>query len=58
MHTRNRVLIEHVTPIVENGSYYTKRVLHDVFRVEVDLVSDGHDILNGDLKFKAPNTKA
>lgn len=57
MQTRNRVLIEHVTPIVNDGSYYAKRVLNDLFRVEADLVSDGHDIINGNLKYREPGKK-
>ena len=57
MYTRNRVLIERVTPIVDDGSYYAKRVINDLLRVEADLVSDGHDIINGDLKFKVPGSK-
>ena len=57
MYTRNRVLIERVTPIVDDGSYCAKRVINDLLRVEADLVSDGHDIINGDLKFKVPGSK-
>ena len=52
MVTRSRVLIENVTPIVDFGEYYTKRVVNDLFQVEVDLVADGHDKLNGCLKIK------
>lgn len=57
MLTRNRVLIEHVTPIVNNGEYYSKRVLNDSFKVEADLVTDGHDTINGHLKYKEPGKK-
>ena len=57
MFTRNRVLIEHVTPIVNDGLYYAKRVVNDIFRVEADLVSDGHDVISGNLKYKEPGKK-
>jgi starch synthase (maltosyl-transferring) len=52
MATRRRVLIENVTPIIDDGEYTTKRVVNDIFQIETDLISDGHDILNGCIKFR------
>lgn len=52
MHTRNRVLLEDISPIVNQGEYYSKRVLNEKFRVEIDIISDGHDKVNGCLKIR------
>ncbi len=40
---RNRVIIENVTPQVENGLYPAKRVEHEWVVVEADVFTDGHD---------------
>jgi starch synthase (maltosyl-transferring) len=52
MPTQSRVLIENISPIVDGGKYYAKRVINDLLQVEVDLVADGHDLLNGCLKIR------
>ena len=57
MATRSRVLIENVTPIVDSGEYITKRVVNDILQVEADLIADGHDLLNGCLKFRKRGKK-
>ncbi len=42
---RRRVVIEHVRPEVDGGRFPVKRVLGDTFRVEADVLVDGHDLL-------------
>jgi starch synthase (maltosyl-transferring) len=44
---RRRVLVEAVTPRVDDGRYPAKRVVGDRVDVSCDLVSDGHDALAG-----------
>jgi starch synthase (maltosyl-transferring) len=47
-----RVLIEGLQPEVDGGRFAIKRVLGERVEVEVDLVADGHDVLDGVLLFR------
>src|ERR1700722_10684552 len=40
---RNRVIMEAVTPSVDNGRFPAKRTVGDLVRVEADVFTDGHD---------------
>jgi starch synthase (maltosyl-transferring) len=42
---RRRVVIETVSPEVDDGRFPVKRVVGDRVRVEADVFSDGHDVL-------------
>lgn len=55
--SQSRVIIEGVDPIIDGGKYFAKRTVGSVFRVEADLVSDGHDKLAGCLKLKHEKAK-
>jgi len=44
---RRRIVIEGVTPEVDNGRFPSKRVVGDEVLVEVDVFADGHDVLSG-----------
>lgn len=44
-----RVVIEGVAPEVDGGRYPIKRVIGEEVRVEVDVYTDGHDLLSGSL---------
>lgn len=57
MQTRKRVLIENVTPAIDNGKYYAKRVINETLIVKADLVSDGHDKVNASLKIRKQGKK-
>jgi starch synthase (maltosyl-transferring) len=43
---RRRVVIESVSPIVDDGRFPAKRVAGDVVFVEADIFADGHDLLS------------
>lgn len=49
---RNRVVIENVTPIVENGLYPAKRIENEWVTVEADVFTDGHDHVKAVLLFR------
>lgn len=55
--SQSRVLIEGVDPCIDGGAYAAKRTAGSIFRVETDLVADGHDKLAGYLKLKHQNAK-
>jgi starch synthase (maltosyl-transferring) len=43
---RRRVIIESVSPSVDDGRFPAKRVTGDVVQVEADIFADGHDLLS------------
>ena len=43
---RRRVIIEGVSPAVDDGRFPAKRVIGDVVQIEADLFSDGHDLIS------------
>ncbi len=42
---RRRVVIEGVSPLVDDGRFPAKRVIGDVVQIEADIFADGHDLL-------------
>jgi starch synthase (maltosyl-transferring) len=43
---RRRVIIEGVSPVVDDGRFPAKRVVGDVVHIEADIFADGHDLLS------------
>lgn len=52
-----RVVIEHVTPEVDAGRFYIKKVPGEVIKVEADIFADGHDHLGARLLYRHENEK-
>jgi starch synthase (maltosyl-transferring) len=53
---RRRVVIENVTPRVEDGRFPVKRVVGDELTVEADAFADGHDEIRVVLRWTGPLT--
>ena len=51
MRNQNRVIIEHLTPVIDGGIFQLKRVQAQSVHVEADILSDGHDHLSAELIF-------
>ena len=51
---RRRVIIEGVSPSVDDGRYPAKRCVGDEVRVEADVFRDGHDLLRAVVRYRAP----
>ena len=47
-----RVVIEHVTPQVDDGRYPVKRVAGEPVHVEADVFADGHDVLRVQMRHR------
>ena len=43
---RRRVIIEGVSPAVDDGRFAAKRVIGDVVEIEADIFADGHDLIS------------
>ena len=53
---QERVIIESITPQIEGGRYYIKRVVGETVNVGATVIGDGHDIVQASLQYK--NDKA
>ncbi|MDZ4779652.1 MAG: maltotransferase domain-containing protein [Planctomycetia bacterium] len=49
---RSRVLIEAVSPRVDDGRFPVKRVVGDVVEVRARIFTDGHDLIQARLRFR------
>ena len=49
---RNRVVIEHVQPEIDDGRFPIKRVIGEYVVVEADIIADGHDAISCVLRFR------
>lgn len=52
-----RVIIENVTPEIDNGKFYSKRVVNEYVNVQADVFGDGHDVVNAHVIYKHENDK-
>ena len=54
---RNRVIIEHVKPEINNGDFFIKRVLGEEVKVSADIFSDGHDSVRASILYRQEGKK-
>jgi len=52
-----RVVVEHVTPEIDAGRFYIKKVPGETIKVEADIFADGHDHLGARLLYKHESEK-
>ncbi|GAA4271499.1 alpha-1,4-glucan--maltose-1-phosphate maltosyltransferase [Aquimarina gracilis] len=52
MLNQERVVIENVTPELNNGVFFIKRVVGEKVFVTADIIGDGHDIVQASILFK------
>jgi len=52
MQNQTRIVIENLSPQIDCGAYYVKRVVGQSITVTADVFSDGHDIIESCVKFK------
>lgn len=54
----SRVIIDSITPNLEDGRYAARRALGEAVHVEAVLLCDGHEILKADLLYRAADESA
>ncbi|HMB62354.1 MAG TPA: alpha-1,4-glucan--maltose-1-phosphate maltosyltransferase [Eudoraea sp.] len=54
---QQRVIIENVSPQIQCGSYFIKRVTGDSVRIYADVLPDGHDLVQAEVMFKHETAK-
>lgn len=54
---RNRVIIENVSPVIENGRYFIKRIQNERVDVSADIFADSHDVVRASLLWRQEGKK-
>ncbi|MBQ0736210.1 alpha-1,4-glucan--maltose-1-phosphate maltosyltransferase [Aquimarina celericrescens] len=52
MLNQERVVIENVTPELNNGVFFIKRVVGEKIHITADIIGDGHDIIQASICYK------
>ncbi len=52
MQNQTRIVIENLSPQIDCGAYFIKRIVGQTIAVSADVFSDGHDIIECCVKFK------
>src|SRR5512146_2271192 len=52
-----RLVIEDVRPAVEGGRYAVKRIVGDSLTVDATVYRDGHDLVTGCIRYRAPGER-
>jgi len=51
---RGRVIVDAIEPALDGGAYAAKRILRERITISADLISDGHDVVAGELLLRRP----
>ena len=54
---RSRVIIEGVSPAVDDGRFAAKRVIGDLVVAEADIFTDGHDVVSAVIRYRHEGAK-
>jgi len=57
MKNQSRIVIENISPEINNGDFNIKRVINEIVNVSADVMADGHDIIATSVLFKHENSK-
>jgi len=57
MQNQTRIVIENVTPQLDGGAFYIKRIIGQSIEVKANVFSDGHDVVACAVKFKHQSDK-
>ncbi|TXG37225.1 alpha-1,4-glucan--maltose-1-phosphate maltosyltransferase [Seonamhaeicola maritimus] len=57
MQNQRRVVIDYVSPNINGGEFYIKRVVNEIVNVEAHILADGHDVLGASILYKHENEK-
>ncbi|MBT8394108.1 MAG: alpha-1,4-glucan--maltose-1-phosphate maltosyltransferase [Flavobacteriaceae bacterium] len=52
MLNQKRVVIDFVSPQINNGEFFIKRVVNEVVNVDAHILADGHDVLGASVLYK------
>ena len=57
MQNQTRIIIENVSPQLDSGAFFIKRIVNQNVTVTANVFSDGHDVVACSVKFKQEHDK-
>ncbi|RNC87340.1 MAG: alpha-1,4-glucan--maltose-1-phosphate maltosyltransferase [Winogradskyella sp.] len=57
MQNQKRVIIDYVSPQINGGNFFIKRVINEVISVKAHVLVDGHDVIASSVLFKHENMR-
>ena len=57
MQNQRRVIIDYVSPKVNNGDFYIKRIVNEIVKVNAHVLVDGHDVISASVLYKHDTAK-
>ncbi len=57
MQNQRRVVIDFVSPQINNGDFYIKRVVNEIVTVDAHILADGHDVIGASVLYKHEKAK-
>ena len=57
MQDQRRVVIDYVSPSVNGGEFYIKRVVNEIVNINAHILADGHDVLGASVSYKHEKEK-
>lgn len=57
MQNQKRVVIDYVSPSINCGEFYIKRVVNEIVNVDAHIMADGHDVIAASVLYKHQNAK-
>jgi len=57
MLNQKRVVIDYVSPQINDGEFFIKRVVNEVINVDAHVLGDGHDVIAASVLYKHENEK-
>ncbi len=52
MLNQKRVVIDHVSPHLNHGDFFIKRIVNEIVHVDAHILVDGHDVIAGEVLYK------
>jgi starch synthase (maltosyl-transferring) len=52
MLNQKRVVVDYVSPAINNGEFPIKRVVHEIVNIDAHVLVDGHDVISASVLFK------
>ncbi len=57
MQNQKRVVIDYVSPQINGGDFFIKRVVNEIVNVDAHVLVDGHDVLSASVRYKHENAR-
>jgi starch synthase (maltosyl-transferring) len=57
MQDQRRVVIDYISPSINGGDFYIKRVVNEIVNIKAHILADGHDVLAASVLYKHERAK-